>query len=279
MTDVTIVSHAGLADGAPDDRALAQAIRALGGTARIVAWDQPDANWAASPRTVIRSTWNYFHQVEEWRSWVRRASTQTRLINSAELLLWNTEKSYLMELEAAGIAIVPTLMVRDADEATSQLDAAGWTDVIVKPAIGASAHGARRFLSREGLGDHAASLAQTGAVLIQPFQPSVENERERSLVFLAGRYSHAFTKPAFDPGGGADAKSRFVPHEPTAQEHTLATTALAALPAATDYARIDMVPSPDDPRIMEVELIEPDLLLRENPAALGTFAAHLLSTL
>jgi len=39
------------------------------------------------------------------------------------------------------------------------------------------------------------------------------------------------------------------------------------------YARIDLLPSPDGPRVLEVELIEPSLFLAHAEGAAGRLAA------
>ena len=107
---------------------------------------------------------------------------------------------------------------------------------------------------------HALALLRNSAVLVQPFQSGVLDDRERSLVFIGGRYSHAFSKAAFDAGaaGGQGADAR---HDPTAGERMLADRVLASLPVRPAYARVDLVPTPAGPLLMELELIEPHLAL------------------
>ena len=91
---------------------------------------------------------------------------------------------------------------------------------------------------------------------MQPFQAAVDVERERSLVVIGGRLSHAFTKPAFLRGTGDGLGEAL--HEPTPAERAVAERALAAAPGAVTYARVDLVPTADGPRLMELELIEPE---------------------
>lgn len=272
---VTIVTHSGLPDGAPDDKLLADAFSRSGVSSRFSAWDDTEVCWSLTPLTIVRSTWNYHLLADQWVNWIKRVARETTLINSASILQWNTDKRYLRSLAADGVACVPTHFIEPGDRTPlrSIMRKRGWADVIVKPAIGASALGARRFTSDMPAPrgeEHLADLLARGAVLVQPYQSAVEGERERSLVFIGGSFAHAFTKPAFniDAAGG----TKLSPHEPTPAELVLASAALAASPDCPIYARVDMVPSPDGPLLMELELIEPDLGLR-----LDQMGAHKLA--
>jgi hypothetical protein len=113
-------------------------------------------------------------------------------------------------------------------------------------------------------------LALEGAVLLQPYLAEVETLRERSLVFIAGKFTHAFTKPAF--ASNATGRTEVQPHTPSAEELRVAKAALAAAPLPTLYARVDLAPAPGGPLLMELELIEPDLALRLCPAAAAELA-------
>ena len=151
----------------------------------------------------------------------------------------------------------------------------------MKPAIGASAKGAERFTAAaltRGSGPaqvHLDSLLIHGHALVQPFQDAVNDARERSLVYLGGAFSHAFTKPPFLRGVGDGLGEQ--PHEPGAAERLLAEHALEAAPRAVTYARVDVVPTPAGPRLMELELIEPDLGLRLSPDSVEKLAKAILA--
>ena len=80
-----------------------------------------------------------------------------------------------------------------------------------------------------------------GHALVQPFQDAVNDARERSLVYIGGAFSHAFTKPPFLRGVGDGLGEQ--PHEPGAAERLLAEHALEAAPGAVTYARVDVVPT------------------------------------
>jgi hypothetical protein len=103
----------------------------------------------------------------------------------------------------------------------------------------------------------------------------VNDARERSLVYIGGAFSHAFTKPPFLRGVGDGLGEER--HEPSAAERLLAEHALEAAPGAVTYARVDVVPTPEGPRLMELELIEPDLCLRLAPDSVAALAGAILA--
>ena len=59
----------------------------------------------------------------------------------------------------------------------------------------------------------------------------------------------------------------------------LAAAALAAAPAATAYARVDLVQVDGSAAVMELEAIEPQLFLDHDAHAAGRFATHLATLL
>lgn len=266
---VTIVTHRGLPAGALDDQLLADALARLGVSSRFVPWDAPGINWAETPLTIVRSAWDYHRAPARWLTWIEYVAAWTTLINSPAILRWNTDKRYLRALAHAGVACVPAVFVASGEAVSLQSIARdhGWNDVVVKPAIGASAAGAMRFndAASDARGErHLADLLARGVALVQPYLREVETARERSYVFIGGAFAHAFSKWSFntDASGGA----AILPHAAIAAEQALAEAALRAAPEAPLYARVDLVPTARGPLVMELELIEPDLGLRLHSA-------------
>jgi glutathione synthase/RimK-type ligase-like ATP-grasp enzyme len=277
---ITIVTHAAMPDGPRDDRLLAQALAARGAETRLCVWDDPDVDWAKSALTVVRSTWDYHRHPRAWFDWLDCVAGMTRLINPAGVLRWNSRKSYLLALAERGVEIVPTLRIEAGPlDLAVECRARGWDDIVVKPEMGASAHGARRFAGPaiHEADAHAAALLEQGGLLVQPYQASVETERERSIVLIDGVFSHAFVKPAFMTGlGDADGLERI---EIDAAQLAFARYAFAQAPDDPVYARVDILPTPDGLRLMELEMIEPQLAFQLCPPALDSFVEAIMSRL
>ena len=112
--------------------------------------------------------------------------------------------------------------------------------------------------------------------MVQPYIAGIERQGEFNLVFIGGRYSHAFRKGAMLSSGPKAERSLFLEenigrHEATAEQRTLAERALRAIPGGSErllYARVDLLPTVDgDLLVSEVELIEPALHLDHTPGA------------
>jgi hypothetical protein len=78
-----------------------------------------------------------------------------------------------------------------------------------------------------------------------------------------------------DPAGPRDPHPGLVPWQPSDGELAVAHRALAVVPGGPDllYARVDLIDEPDTgPTVMELELIEPNLFLGENPGSAAVLA-------
>ncbi|MDI4633384.1 hypothetical protein J7U46_10020 [Pelomonas sp. V22] len=280
--DVTLVTHQGLPQGSEDDLLLAEALRAQGCAVRCAVWNDAAVDWSASRLTLIRSTWDYHLMPAAWLAWLDQAAVQTRLVNPVTLMRWNTDKRYLGELAARGVRCLPTVFVEAQERPALQAIAAqqGWQELVLKPAVGAGASGARRLrldqLAEAGE-QHLSRLLSEGAALVQPYMAVVEEAEERCLVYIAGQYSHAFAKPSFSGGAAVYAAVRL--HEASELEQAVAQQVLAAAPSVPLYARVDLIPDEQGPLLMELELIEPDMVLRLKPAAAERLAEACLGLL
>jgi hypothetical protein len=237
-------------------------------------WDDPGSDWSTSRLIVLRSTWDYHLSVEKFLSWAE--SCAERLANSYALVRWNHHKGYLLELNKRGVPTIPTVLL--TKDSLAELPAMDWLDVVIKPAIGLATHGVKRFALSASAApaeaqEHAAILAKTNDVLIQPFMPSVAEYGERALVFFDGTYSHAVRKTAFQALAVAG-KAGETSVVAASDEIELGYKALAALSETPLYARIDIVRDENKrPLVMELELIEPSLFLAFDEQAPERFAA------
>jgi glutathione synthase/RimK-type ligase-like ATP-grasp enzyme len=261
---------------------LVSALDDRGVRGQVVVWGSP-FDWSSVPLVLVRSPWDYVGHLEAFLRWAEEVDRATTLVNPLRVLAWNSHKSYLAELAARGVPTVPTSLVPRAasDEARGSELANHHGEVVIKPAVSVGAIGAFRGLAVSAeAGEHLAGLTSGGDALVQPFQPAVLEEGELSLVYIGGLLSHAVRKVPL--GGDYRVQGRYGgtvrPHQPTRRQREVAETALAGAPAPVSYARVDMV-GEDDPLVMELELIEPELFLRFEPGSPGRLADHLIGLL
>ncbi|MEU7394135.1 ATP-grasp domain-containing protein [Streptomyces albogriseolus] len=277
MVRVALVTCADGPDVA-EDRDLPVLVRALneaGAEASAEVWDDAGVDWARFDLAVIRSTWDYSWRAAEFTAWAERCGALTRLANPADVVRWNTDKRYLADLAAAGAPVVETRYLAPGDA----VELPGGHEFVVKPASGAGARFAARYTPDEHdtAVRHVRRLHDDGfTAMVQPYVRAIDSGGERALQFFGGTLLHASRKgPVLAPGTPYDQRKTAHPGltgwTPTADELAVAQAALAAVPGAPEllYARVDLVDGDDGrPRVMELELVEPNLFLWLHPESL-----------
>jgi glutathione synthase/RimK-type ligase-like ATP-grasp enzyme len=234
----------------------------------VHAWDA-QVDWAAFDLVVIRTTWDYWDRHEQYLAWARSVP---RLVNSAEVVAWNTDKTYLKRLEAAGIPTVSTTWISPGDAYALPLEA-----FVVKPSVSAGARDTAAYAGGdEAAREHVDRLLAAGrTVMLQPYLRAVDTEGETAVLVFSGEVSHAARKsPVLTIGAGeAELGSWSIePRTASAGEVELALRVVQEVSRWGDellYARIDLLPGPV---LIELEVTEPSLFLQEAPGSAQRFA-------
>ncbi len=272
MKRIAIITGCKISEPDVDEPLLLSAFEKLGGRAAeasVVAWDS-DPDMSVFDVAVIRSTWNYVPVRDAFCDWVDRTAKVTRIFNSPSIIRWSTDKSYLAELQGRGVRIVPTSFARTIDDIA-------WTDVVIKPRIGAASFATQRFTlprdrerARRFLDEH-----RDRAMMIQPYMHDVDARGERSLVFIDDRFTHAVRKsPRFADGSEHVSEAVDIADE----ELDVANRAIEPFRDELLYARVDVIRDESDRVcLMELELVEPSLFLRQHVPSADRLAAATLS--
>lgn len=273
---------------------LVDALGARGVDVSVVDWDDGDADWSVFDLAVIRSTWDYSFRHDEFLDWTRRCGAVTRLANPAEVVAWNSDKRYLDQLRAAGVAVVPTTFVADAGSFDPSRDLPSDEEFVVKPTVSAGSANTVRY--HRGDVDAAAvqirDLLAIGKVpMVQPYQRAVDDEGETALLFFGGRLSHAVNKgPLLVAGREAHralfAEEHITAASATAEQRELAERCLAALSGVPQlagvemplaYARVDVLTDNDgNCSVLELELTEPSVFFAWSDGGADRFAEVLV---
>jgi hypothetical protein len=276
---VALVTCAELPDLEDDDRLVIPELAARGAHAEPVVWDDPAVDWAGYDLAVLRSPWDYTARRDDFVAWAARVP---RLANPADIVAWNTEKTYLSALADAGVPVVPTEWVRPGDP---------WQpppgEYVVKPAVSAGSRDTGRYAASDAAvaRAHVARLQAAGRlVMVQPYLAAVDEVGETGLLYVGGELSHAIRKGRMlsGPDSGTRPPGLYLPERittrpPSDAEVEVAGKVLAAVPGGPGrllYARVDLIPGPDGaPLLVELELTEPSLYLGWAPGAADRFAA------
>lgn len=279
--DLLLVTCAAYAAGEPGHEALDRALADRGVTARWVCWDDEDVDWG-SALVAVRSAWDYDVRLEEFLAWSRQVP---RLLNGADVFAWNTDKAYLVDLGAAGVPVVATILVDGEEELPPAI--AEFAQAVVKPRTGAGGRGVVVF---DGAGGGPEDLDESqlspGPWVVQPLVASVRTEGEYSVYVIGGEPLSMVRKvPAtgeirvHEEYGGSTAAMPATAEAVELARRSVAT-AESLLAARLDYARVDLLRLADGTlAVSELEVTEPGLYLEELPENGEAFAALVASVL
>ncbi|HEX2167435.1 MAG TPA: hypothetical protein VHG09_09425 [Longimicrobiales bacterium] len=267
----------------PDDLIAADALRSRGARVEPLIWSSPPAAERADA-VVIRSCWDYHLREAAFRAWIAGLqSSNVVVINPPSLVQWNLHKSYIAELQAAGIGTVPTVFAGRGDTRTLSeiISSARWEEAVVKPAVSLSAYETWRVNSRDAAAheERFMQLRSGGDVLVQEFQPQVMRSGEWSLMYFGRAFSHAVRKlpkngdfrVQTEHGGSVETD---VPDQRLIDD---AARVLGALPERPVYCRVDGIVVDDAFLVMEVECIDPVLFFELDRPAADRFADEILN--
>ena len=290
-----------------DDRRLADGLRAAGADIVEVAWDGPDgvgsAEGASAPSSgqpaaaglpevvlgVVRATPADPDERERLLAWASAAARDVPLLPAVEVLRWNTHRSYLLELEDRGAPVVPTAWLGRGDDVplAELLEARGWSDVELLPAVGP--HGAARVdggaagLTVEAGQHHLDALLAHDDALVRLRPASLTRSGSWTVVLVDGEVSHAVrTLPAEGSGGpaavGPVVATALDGPELDAELARLAGWVLEATAVeGLTLAAVELVADDSGiPQLVALDAVAPELHLGVRPAAARRVAEALM---
>jgi len=248
------------------DHLLVEPLAKAGWQTEEISWRRTDVQWSDYDVVIIRSPWDYQDDPDAFLNTLENISEQTHLENNLDIVKWNINKTYLIDLDFAGINIVPTLWGENLTKgnllpAYKRLNV---NEIIIKPVIGANADFTYR-LNKDAVVAREAELIKSfrnKSYMIQPFMSHIISEGEYSLFYFDGNYSHCILKKPKDQDFRVQEEHggvlMSVKPQPALAE--MAQKAIDAIGHKLLYARVDFVRTrQNDFALMELELIEPSL--------------------
>lgn len=257
-----------------EDNLLKEALENLGLKVSRKSWDDPQFDWSSTHFIIFRTTWDYFDRYPEFSLWLNRVSKLTTLLNSEKLIRWNIDKHYMQDLQNSGVHICETYFI-EKGESASLLELVmkyELNDFVLKPCIsGGSRHTYK--IHRDNIHEYEdifTELIAEEAMMLQPFQQSIVDRGEISIMVMNGKYTHAILKVAKegdfrvqDDFGGS-----VYDYTPSNEEIEYAENAVKSCIEMPIYARVDVfLDNQNKLALAELELIEPELWFRNHPEA------------
>ncbi|HWA06517.1 MAG TPA: hypothetical protein VG961_08215 [Ignavibacteria bacterium] len=262
-----------------EDRLLVAALEKRGLKVTRTYWDDPEFNWADTKCVLFRTPWDYFNRYDEFEPWLKKAGKVTKFINPLDVIYWNIDKHYMLDLEKAGINIPPTFFIEPGDkrsltEITAELN---WEEFILKPAISGGAWHTYR-MNRENISEHESvftELIMDRSMLVQEYQKSILSRGEVSYMVFGGKFTHAVLKK----GKSEDFRVQenfggtVQDYSPTREEIEFAQLVVEKAKPGIIYARVDVMKDNKSKLTLgELEVFEPALWLRKHPPAADLLA-------
>jgi hypothetical protein len=267
------------------ERKFAEFTKASGIIIEPVNWTDKNADYSKFDLTVIRTCWDYFLKYDEFVKWLKFLQEQNvNLLNSLKTVNENRHKYYLKDLQTKGIKILDTVFINknSSPDLAEIFLKEKWNKAVVKPAVSGGAYNTH-LISNENIAEGGKildDLLTKSDVLLQKFAPEINSAGEWSLIFFDKKYSHSVLKlpgendfrVQFKHGGSYILKE--APKEIVNQ----AASIIDSIEEDLLYARVDGIAVNGEFRLMELELIEPDLFLL-NDEIMNRFASAILARL
>lgn len=279
MREIALLIAGNLASQAPDRRAdahlfdvqldiLAAGLAPHGFALTPIRWMEAGIDWRRFAAVMVNCAWDYQDRHADFLATLDHiAGLGVPVFNDPALVRWNIRKTYLREIEAKGVPVIPTLWPETPTDGdiTEAMRVFGSDDVIIKRQVGGGARGQTRY-TRDNLPAPGSILDRPG--MIQPFIPAIATEGEYSFLFVDGEFSHALVKrPKSGDYRIQEAYGgRSQPIDPTPADRAAAQLVLDVLDTPPLYARVDMVRSAAGHLLlMELEVLEPYLFPKDGP--------------
>ena len=286
---------------------LPEVIRKRGAVVDLRCWRHPDLDPASvSTYNTVTFLWcNDYHQhPKEFPEFVRnvllpaqRLKPSLHILNDPTIVLWNTDKHYLLEMAEAGFRVPRSKFLQVGQHSHASLKSsidefAESKPLVLKPAVSGSARNTHLIKDTKVLTsddiiflDRILTEGTNGDLIIQQYEEGISSG-EFSLIFLNGKHTHTILKipqtgeyrcqgeyggstkeiAAVDvPQCASDAAQRIWKYLESKLKK-LEEETVVQKERGLVYARIDGIVKDDAFVLMEIEAIEPHLWLEADSA-------------
>ena len=193
-------------------------------------------------------------------------------INSTEIIEWNIDKHYLLDLQEHQIPIPNSEFIKRGSSIDLSLlmQKKNWNEIVVKPTISGAAKNTYRLKEEEIIqfGPTWEKLIYKEDFIVQEFQNNVITEGEVAMIVIGGKFTHAVLKKAKEGDFRVQDDFGGTVHDymPTKEEINFAEKVFASCKTKPIYGRVDIVWDNDKNfYLSELEIIEPELWIRNYP--------------
>ncbi len=183
-------------------------LRDHGFNVQVLDWEDGNVEWQKYQVLFIGPVWGYTKRKSKFNAWLEEIKKRDiLLVNSWDFIQWNLKKTYLVDLQNAGLPVIPSFGICEDSflnlESILFLTQTGWRtkNIILKgiqDAGGFGYHHLKEDYKAENYREaqkHLAKLKKKNqGAIIQPFWPEISEKGELSFVFLGGALTHSYLK-------------------------------------------------------------------------------------
>lgn len=252
-----------------EDVLLTQELINNGYLAEIISWQDENVSYDEFDALILRSVWGYQNEYLKFKQWLLSLKEKNiKIFNDVDILINNIRKDKQFEiLDKYGIAHINTTFTKNLFEIKFLFEANDNKIKVIKPVVSGSGDNTYKITS--GMGSvhideivekfkNIISVEDNGA-MIQPYIEEVGNG-EYACIFIGGINTHNMLRY---PGVFSEKRTPMYLEEIPIEVLELAYK-VANIPEFSNhlYMRVDIVHSNNEAYVMEVELAEPDLLIK-----------------
>ncbi len=233
--------------------------------AQIVSWEDKSEDFKDYDFLILRSVWGYQEKVEKFKNWLRYLDENNiKIFNSTNIISSNIDKEKQFEiLDKYNIEHIPTYFVDNIETLMSHLND---EYKVIKPTISGSGQDTyivggndKNSIKLSEIELVASNIFKHKKIMVQPFIKQI-NEGEYAVVMFDGQVSHVMKRY---PG-------IFGKHQKPQEQNDVPQRVIDFAKQIIDieeyknvlYSRVDLVDVGNKLMVMEVELAEPDLLIK-----------------
>ncbi len=291
--NITILTCAEMPDMLPYDMEVIDLLRNKGVKVELIIWEEllktDRISFESHDLVLIRTIWDYYKKVDKFNRLLDKLEdSNVTVLNPIDIVRWNMDKKYLLQLQNEGYDIIPTIFNFGEKDSFSKAIAKGWKKMILKPMISAGSYHTFVIESHEysKFNNYIAKYYMDRPYMLQEFIPEIASGEISTITLssphsLNSNYSYSITKVPkngdyrvqFDYGGVYHVSGV----DPEIQKISELIT--RRFEGRLLYQRLDGLWRNGKFLIMEIELIEPDLYLNLEKEALTTWVENILNLL
>ena len=263
---------------ANEDDTLIDFLKAKGLNITKEVWNDANVNWESYDLAIIKSPWDYFDLIEDFYLWLDQLKQKNiRLLNPLDIVKWNADKHYLIDIQQAGLNATPSIFLTKGDkiELNKYSTEFKTEKIIIKPAVSGGSKNTFKVTTANAdkISKKLKPLIEIEDFIAQPFLTEIEENGEWSFLFFGGKFSHALLKKAAIGDFRVQATFGGTVHPQQADEKLVAIAQkyVDGFAKGCLYARVDGAIVNSEFVLMELELIEPFLFLDTNENALENY--------